>query len=243
MTVQLRVLTYNVHKCIGGVDRRYDPERVRAAVASCQPDVLLLQEVGEGTKRSRGDRQVDVLGDMLGMRYRVYFPNVRLRNGGQYGNAVLSRHPIVDARNVDVTIPPTKPRSVLQARLRVRHGGHPRTVVVYSIHLGLLGFLRARQLRRFLEADEFAMQHPRAPSILAGDFNDARGRLAALLRPAGFRDAPRAFRTFPAVAPIRALDRFYVRGDVGVSAVTRIDHPAARWASDHRPVAAEVRLD
>lgn len=241
--MQLRVLTYNIHKCIGGVDRRYDPERVREAVAPCGADVLLLQEVDEGTRRSRGDRQVDVLGDLLGMRFRAYFGNVPVRGGGHYGNAVLSRHPIMDARHVDVTIPPTKPRSVLQARLRVRRGGRTRTVVVYSLHLGLLGFLRARQVRRFLEADEFASQHPRTPSILAGDFNDARGRLSALLGSAGFRHAPRAFRTFPAVAPMRALDRFYVGGDAGVSDVSRIDLPAARWASDHRPVVAEVRID
>jgi endonuclease/exonuclease/phosphatase family metal-dependent hydrolase len=241
--VHLRVLTYNVHKCIGGVDRRYDPLRVRDAVAACRADVLLLQEVDEGARRTRGDRQVDVLGDLLGLRHRAYFPNVRLRGGGHYGNAVLSRHAIVDVVNVDVTIPPTKPRSILQARLRVRHGGRNRTVVVCSLHLGLLGFLRARQVRRFLQADAFASLHPRAPSILAGDFNDSRGRLGELLRPAGFREAPRAFRTFPAVAPMRALDRMYVRGDAAFAGVERVEGPAARWASDHRPVVADVRLD
>ena len=167
-SVRLRVLTYNIHKCIGGLDRRYRPERVRDAIAALDPDVALLQEVDEGAKRTRGDRQVDLLGDLLGYRYRAYFPNVRLRRGGHYGNAILSRFPIVETRNIDVSIPLTKRRSVLQAWLRVRKGRGPsRTLVVHSVHLGLLAFLRRRQLTRFFESGSLAEIHPRAPAVLA----------------------------------------------------------------------------
>ena len=31
--MKLRLLTYNVHKCIGGLDRRYRPERVWSVIA------------------------------------------------------------------------------------------------------------------------------------------------------------------------------------------------------------------
>jgi hypothetical protein len=57
----LRVLSWNVHKCIGGLDRRYDPARTARIVAESDPDVVLLQEVAQDGTRYRGEKQVDVL--------------------------------------------------------------------------------------------------------------------------------------------------------------------------------------
>src|SRR5579863_8460760 len=118
-SVRLRIVTYNVHKCIGGLDRRYDPARVVATLAHHQPDIVLLQEVDAFAARSNHDRQVDVLGEKLGFSHRVYFGNVKVRGGGENGNAVLSWFPILDARNMDLTIPPKKRRGVVHAKLRV----------------------------------------------------------------------------------------------------------------------------
>jgi len=65
VALRLRLLTYNIHKCIGGLDRRYAPERVRDTIAHYEPDVVCLQEVDAEARRSQYHRQVDVLGDML----------------------------------------------------------------------------------------------------------------------------------------------------------------------------------
>lgn len=241
--MRITVVSYNIHKCIGGVDRRYDPDRVRDAVAPLSPDLLLLQEVDEGARRSLRHRQVDLLGNLLGLSHRAFFPNVRLRGGGHYGNAILSRFPITDAENIDLSLPLTKRRSVLHARLRVRGRGAPRTLHVFNLHLGLLQRLRVAQLKRFLASRPFLKLHARTPIVLAGDFNDARGHLGkALLAPLGFRGGAERIRTFPAVAPLQALDAFYLRGDAELLRLHRSNLPAARWASDHRPLLAEVRL-
>ena len=244
--MRLLIATYNIHKCIGGVDRRYDPARVRDAVAPLAPDILLLQEVDEGARRSLRHRQVDVLGELFGLPHRAFFPNVAVRGGGHYGNAVLSRFPISAADNIDVSLPGTKRRSVLQARIRVHGPGagrSPRTLHVFNLHLGLAHGLRVAQLRRFLASRAFRQLHRRTPVVLAGDFNDARARLGGLLlAPEGFRGPARRLRTFPAVAPVRRLDAIYVRGDAQLMSVQRSDLPAARWASDHRPLLAEIRL-
>ena len=121
--MRLLIASYNIHKCIGGVDRRYDPARVCDAVGSPTPDILLLQEVDEGARRSRRHRQVDVLGDLFGLPHRAFFPNVAVRGGGHYGNAILSRFPITEVVNIDVTVPGDQaPQRLACLRPRPRSG-------------------------------------------------------------------------------------------------------------------------
>ena len=243
--MRIRILTYNVHKCIGGIDRRYRPARVAESIGHYNPDFVLLQEVDEGASRSQRHRQVDLLGDLLGYRHRSYFPNVRLRGGGGYGNAILSRFPLTDTRNIDLTLPFTKQRSVLHARFRVRRPGpgHFRTVHVFNLHLGLSQILRRIQIRKFLASDPFSRFDPRTPVIVAGDFNDTWGTLGPrFLAPAGFRGLPNPLRTFPAYAPIWPLDGIYLRGDIHFAEIQRGGIAAARRASDHLPLIADLRL-
>lgn len=245
--MRLRLLTYNIHKCIGGLDRRYDPLRIAHVIARYEPDLVALQEVDQHARRSNADRQVDLLGDYLGFRHRTYFPNVELRSGGEYGNAILSRFPLTETTNIDVTVPPKKRRSVLHARYRIRLNGlpgkHTRTLHVFNLHLGLSGIERKIQLRRFLESHPFAGMHHRTPVIVAGDFNDVWGTLGKkLLAPAGFTGG-RPVRTFPAWGPLRALDAIYVRGDAKLLHVYRARQTLARRASDHLPLIADLRIE
>src|SRR5579862_4332509 len=126
VALRLRVLSYNIHKCIGGVDRRYEPERIAEVIRKLEADVLLLQEVDANVPRSKHDHQVDVLGELVGMRYRSWFPNVDVRGGGHYGNAILSRFPLIESSNIDLSIRFKKKRSVLHAVIRVRQEGIDR---------------------------------------------------------------------------------------------------------------------
>ena len=242
--MKLRVLTYNIHKCIGGTDRRYAPERVQETIAHYQPDLVFLQEVDRGARRSNGDRQVDLLGDLLGMRHRSWFPNVKLRRGGEYGNAILSRYSLTESANIDLSIPLKKRRSVLHARCRIRPGkAKSRTMHIYNLHLGLSGAERKIQLRKFLDSHPFVGLHHRTPVLVAGDFNDVWGTLGRkLLEPAGFRGMGQVIRTFPAYAPVRALDAIYVRGDVELVNAFSGRIAVARKASDHLPLIADLKI-
>lgn len=240
--MKLRMLSYNIHKCIGGVDRRYDPQRVADVINHQHADVLLLQEVDHDAPRSNRDRQVDVLGELVGMRYRSWFPNVDVRGGGCYGNAILSRYPIVEARNIDLSIRFKKKRSALHGVIRVRHDDIDRTVHVYNMHLGLARFERRIQLRRFLDSHPFQTLHHETPVVVGGDLNDVYGGLGELLRPAGFRGVERRPLTFPAWGPVRALDAIFVRGRLDFVRLARCESELARRASDHRPLIADVRL-
>ena len=239
--MQFRLITYNIHKGIGGVDRRYRLERIIETLARYESDIILLQEVDDGVPRSRHDRQVDLLGDALDMPHRAFQRNVSLTQG-YYGNAILSRHPLHDVHNVDLTVRPKKRRRALVARCVMR-SEHQRTVQLVNCHLGLAGFERVIQLRRILESDAMRHLHHRTPAIVAGDYNDVWGSLGKrVMEPGGYSAAVKAARTFPAIMPVRSLDRVYFRGDL------RLDHsfPArsevARQASDHLPIVADFEL-
>src|SRR5207248_1638799 len=144
-------------------------------------------EVDHDAPRSNRDRQVDLMGDLVGMRYRTWFPNVGVRGGGHYGNAILSRYPLIESTNIDLSIRFKKRRSVLHGVIRVRHDDVDRTVHVYNMHLGLARFERRIQLRRFLDSHPFANLHNGTPIVVGGDLNDVYGWRGELLRPAGFR--------------------------------------------------------
>ena len=240
--MRLRTLSYNIHKCIGGIDRRYDPDRIVEVIQKLDIDVAMLQEVDGGVARSNRDHQVDLLAERLGLRYRTWFPNVDVRGGGQYGNAILSRYPIIESTNLDLSIRFKKRRSALHAVLRVRHDDVDRTVHVYNMHLGLARYERRRQLRMFLDSHPFQNLHHDTPIVVGGDLNDVYGGLGELLAPAGFRGIERRPLTFPAWGPMRALDAIFVRGAMDFLRLARCDSELARRASDHRPLVAEVKL-
>jgi endonuclease/exonuclease/phosphatase family metal-dependent hydrolase len=233
------LLTYNIHKGIGGVDRRYHLDRVIEAIAHCEPDIVLLQEVDDGVPRSRRDRQVNLLADGLSLPHRAYQRNVILREG-HYGNAILSRFPLYDIRHLELTIPLKKRRRGLAAHCRLRFEGHQKTLLVFNLHLGLAGFERSMQLRRFLTSDILKHAHASTPVIAAGDFNDVWGGLGKrLLEPAGFLPAGRHVKTFPAFLPMRSLDRIFFRGQLQLDHTFASRTTAAREASDHLPMVAD----
>ncbi len=240
--MKLRTLSYNIHKCIGGVDRKYDPNRIVEVIHKLDVDVAMLQEVDSGVPRSNHDNQVDLLADALGLRYRTWFPNVDVRGGGEYGNAILSRYPIIESTNIDLSIRFKKKRSVLHGVIRVRHDEIDRTVHLYNMHLGLARFERRIQLRKFVDSHPFATLHHDTPVVVGGDLNDVYGRLGELLRPSGFRGVDKRPLTFPAWGPMRALDAIFVRGSVDFLGLSRCESELARRASDHRPLVADVRL-
>lgn len=237
--MRLRFASWNIHKGIGGVDRRYRPERIVDLLRALEVDVCLLQEVDDGARRSRYDRQVDLIGDALGMAWRAWWPNHRL-TVGRYGNALLSRVPFRGAANLSLTLPHHKRRAALHARFPapgLRHG-----LWVFNCHLGLAEAERRQQLRRLLRyVDEHHGSEEHV--VLAGDLNDVWSRLgSAVLAPAGFRTCARALPTFPAFRPLRALDRVFVRGALELARCERIDGELAATASDHRPLLFEIVL-
>src|SRR5262245_57740552 len=241
--MKFQLITYNIHKGIGGIDRRYRPERIVETLGHYRPDILLLQEVDEGVPRSRNHKQVDLLGDALELPHRAFQPNVSVRMGN-YGNAILSRFPLTDVEHIELTVRFKKRRRALAAHCRLEgHGGSTHTLLIVNSHLGLAGFERSIQIRRILTSDLLARTHRETAVVVAGDMNDVwHGLGRRLLAPAGFESATGPILTYPAFMPLRALDRIYYRGRLRLHHAHASHTAIARRASDHLPLVAEFEM-
>src|SRR5262249_48201382 len=147
--MHFRLMSYNIHKGIGGVDRKYDLGRIIDTINACDPDVAVLQGVDEDVPRSSRHRQVEMLADATALKHFAFQRAVRLR-AGHYGNAILSRHALVEPADIDLTLRPKKCRGAMVARCRVPVGENTKTMVLVNLHLGLSGIERQIQLRRLL---------------------------------------------------------------------------------------------
>ena len=110
------------------------------------------------------------------------------------------------------------------------------------MHLGLAGFERKRQLKKFKKSHPFVGLHKKTPIIVAGDFNDLWASLKNELAPVGFESIPKNINTFPAYAPIRPLDSIFIRGDIKFADVSRSRLALAKRASDHLPLVARLEI-
>ena len=237
-----RLISYNIHKGIGGVDRRYRPERIVETLKQCSADIIFLQEVDDQVPRSRMDFQVELFSEALEMKHFAYQRNVHLKQG-HYGNAILSRFPLLDVEDIDLTIPLKKRRQGLLAHCRMKIEGHQRTMLLVNVHLGLAGFERKMQLRKLLDHQTVHRAHKETPIIIGGDLNDVWENLGKqLMLPADFSVAAKSIRTFPAAFPARALDNLFYRGDLAVRHAFASKSKVAGQASDHRPLIVDFAL-
>lgn len=235
----MRVLSYNIHKGFSIGNRTLVLEEIRHAIRAAGADLVCLQEVvGENHRHARlFDRWVDTQFEFLADEvwdYRVYGKNA-VYDHGHHGNAILSKIPIVQHANHDVSILPASHRGVLHAV--TEEGVH-----VFCAHFGLLALERHYQIARLLRLLQ-AIPHD-APLVLAGDFNDWHEQSHRRLRAAGLREAfeeaaGRVQKTFPAHWPILRMDRIYFRG-LRLRTAQRLDGAEWRRLSDHCPLWAEL---
>ena len=237
----IRVVTWNIHKCVGGTDGRYSPQRIIDCLAGYDAKILLLQEVARGIPRLGGEDQVSILSEGLGM-HAAFHPEHCFK-AGYYGNLILSAYPLSHIEHIDLTIGWRKVRGAIQGHVRIPIGEHRRTVVVHNLHLGLAGSERAQQLARFCESDSFNHLHASTPLIVAGDLNDLWGSLGKrFLAPQRLERAGTLRNTFPAALPLRPLDGIFFRGSVKLRHFEVGSSRLAKTASDHRPLIADFDI-
>lgn len=229
----LRVVTYNIRHG-RGMDGRVDLERTAQVLRDLEPDLVGLQEVDERVGRSGEVDQAAELGRLLGLEHA--FGAFMDLGGGRYGMALLARHPIVHAWEIPLPVG-NEPRVALAARIADPAGDF----VAVNVHFDWVkddGFRFAQAATLVRALDELTL-----PYVLLGDVNDGPGSRTLELFQARADEACKQGTdraTFPAPVPEVEIDFVFAgpRGAWRVGTARVIDE---REASDHRPVAAELR--
>jgi len=227
MPPTLRVLTYNIHHG-EGTDERFDYDRLAGIIKKLKPDIVALQEVDRGTERASGVDQAKSLARFC--RMHCAFGQAMPHQGGQYGEAILSRFPI--EKTVVHPLPfhsDFEPRAALEVVIRPPGIGPISFVGTHLCHRS--DELRVQQAQRL---GQLFPSKEGNPVILAGDFNARPGSepMSVLLND-GWVDA---------IAPASVIDYILVRAcdSWTVKEVIILDEPVA---SDHNPVLAVLEWE
>lgn len=233
----LRVMTFNIHVGVG-MDKKLDLQRIADVINRERPDLVGLQEVDRGVKRTEGKDEIAELAKLTRMDFS--FAHNLDYQGGQYGVAILSRYLIqrADHQKYD-----NKREAERRGMLRVEVEADGRQLNFVTTHLDYQyedgRLFEAEQMLRFLEGI-------RGPLIVVGDFNDEPEGSAYKLMLTKFDDAWVRSRakgvglSYPADKPAKRIDYIFYRENDGVRA--KKGWVVNTLASDHLPVMAELEL-
>jgi endonuclease/exonuclease/phosphatase family metal-dependent hydrolase len=229
---QLEVATYNVHRWTGiSGGRRFVPELACEVVHEIGADVVALQEVLRPF-----DRENPLLQLADDLHSHLAFVATRIHRHGELGNAILSRWPMTGIFTIDLSFGRIERRAAVVAQFQ----DHSDAVAVVATHLALVDRTRKRQVESIL-----GHRHLQGPVVLLGDMNAWRRCSATRQLDAALAERHGNLRwppSFPSARPVMALDRVYARG-ARVAQLRAHASRAARRASDHLPVVAQVELD
>lgn len=231
----LRVMTYNIHVGVG-MDKKLDLQRIADVINRERPDLVGLQEVDRGVKRTEGKDEIAELAAMTRMQY-AFAPNLDFQ-GGKYGVAILSRFPIKNTvHRMFENKRETERRGMLLVEVEVDR--KPLTFVTthldYQFEDGRL--FETEQLMKHLT-------EVKGPLIVVADLNDVPSGSAYQLMRTKFDDAWVVSRakgdgfTYPADKPVKRIDHVFSGRGVKAKKAWVVE----TLASDHVPVVAEVEL-
>ena len=241
-----RLLTYNVHRCVG-VDRRLDIDRIVGVIAEHEPDIVCLQELDVGRARTGFIDQACAIAEGLAMSFHFH-PAMQVE-AELYGDAILTHRPERLIRSAGLPtirgIPGLEPRGALWSVVDI--DGVP--VNILNTHLGLVP--REQRLQAEALAGAKWLGHPdcAGPTILTGDFNATSltrpyqtlvRRLPDAQRTLGLKPS---IKTFPSSFPAIRIDHCFVSPDITIRKMFAPFSPLARMASDHLPLVMDFDVD
>lgn len=221
----IRVLTWNVHGCVGR-DGVRDPDRVARVLEAVQPDISALQEIDNRTTEAARD-PFSYFGTLFGWT-SVAARTLSARDG-HYGHIVLSRWPIESLGELDLSVRFREPRKAIVGAVTTPYG----KLVIVAAHLGLLPHERRRQFA--LLRERIATIETR-PLVVLGDFNDFPGRGLAERSLCPPLSATPELPTYPTRFPLLPLDRVWFTPPLALNTIATIAE--AGRVSDHLPLLA-----
>jgi endonuclease/exonuclease/phosphatase family metal-dependent hydrolase len=227
----LRVASWNIHSCVG-IDARFAPDRIAQVIDALDIDVIGLQEVGWHHRGEAGLDQFAYLAEQTGLR-ALAAPTKHHRTA-HYGNALLTRLPVLGVEPIDLSERLREPRGALAARLELAPGVEIRVLVA---HFGLDPWERNAQVARILA---YLDKVPPLPTLFMGDLNEWLPSARCLRRLSARLPDCAAPRSFHAKLPTLRLDRIFVSRELRLVDYAAIRTRQTRLASDHLPVRALI---
>jgi endonuclease/exonuclease/phosphatase family metal-dependent hydrolase len=222
------VLTYNIHHA-AGMDGKVDLERIAKVIRSANPDIVALQEVDKVVPRSGKADEAAKLAELTGMNV-VFSKSISL-GGGAYGNALLSRLPVLG--HEVLPLPGHEARSALVAKLRMDKSDPKSEITFFATHFPLQ---EARRVKCAEKISAYLKEHKIGAALLAGDLN-ARPEsppIKVLEKDWTNASAGKEWLTMPADKPTSQIDYVLFRPADGWKVLeTRVLDE--KVASDHRP--------
>ncbi len=237
----LRIMTYNVHGCMGR-DGKVSPDRIAKIIARHDPDIIALQELST----DEHVHQAAVIAQKLAMSFHFH-PSVSVKKG-QRGNAVLSKYPMRLVRNGGLPELPHMPFLEPRAALWVEVDVNGLKVQFFNTHLSLSpaeGFL---QVKALCGPDWMGGSEYRGPVVLCGDLNALSGskicgQIGRMLKNThSDLNGQRPLRTLPSYFPIGLVDHIFTGPEIRT---TRIEVPMTgleKISSDHLPLIADIQV-
>jgi endonuclease/exonuclease/phosphatase family metal-dependent hydrolase len=240
-------MTWNIHHG-EGVDKKIDIDRIADLITEEKVDIVAMQEVDRGVERSKKIDIITKLADMTGMTYA--FGKTLDFQGGDYGNAILTRVPIFEERNVLFRKSPgAEQRGVLLLVLGIAG----EEIIIANTHLDSQSDDSVRLASLGELKSSLRGESPRV-LILCGDFNDTpSSRVVTLLKEEYLDTWEKAGTwegfTFPADEPKKRIDFVFTnhsrKPDSTIAAI-HLRPLTARvvksFASDHLPLVVEFEL-
>jgi endonuclease/exonuclease/phosphatase family metal-dependent hydrolase len=241
----LRVMTYNVHSCIG-MDGKLDAERIARVISRARPDVVALQELDVGRMRTEGMDQAHLIARYLEMDFHFH-PALHLEEE-RYGDAILTHLPerLIKAGALPglADKPNLEPRGALWVAVEL----NGQEIQIINTHLGLYPRERLAQVTALLGSDWLAHEQCRAPVILCGDFNALPSSPVCRQIAERLKDVQTETRghrpkhTYSGRFPTVRIDHIFISPGLEVMEIEVPGSELARVASDHLPLVAELRF-
>jgi endonuclease/exonuclease/phosphatase family metal-dependent hydrolase len=241
----LRVMTYNVHGCVG-TDGKRTEARIADVIAQSGADIVGLQELDLGRRRSAGVDQAGLIAEQLGWHW--HFHPAISREEEHYGDAIVSRFPLKVRQARELPAVPWRFCPEKRSAHWVEINAPSGVLQVMNTHLGLGRSERLTQAQLLAGPEWIGSVPTDQPLVVLGDFNSLPGSKPWRAIAARLKEVRSSYHflrgaTYPTAFPIFALDHIFVSEHFRIQDVSVFRSAQARRASDHFPLLAALQLE
>ena len=241
----LRVMTYNVHSCIG-MDGKLSPNRIAKVIAMYNPDVIALQELDANRPRTIKTDQAHLIARELEMEFHFH-PAIKIEEE-EYGDAILTRHPSTLVKTgmypAVSKIQGLEPRGALWIEISV----NDKRIQIFNTHIGLRIVERKIQINHLLGEEWLGNQDCNPPIIICGDFNTTPSSPLYRKIADNWQDVqignhngcPQ--KTWFPHYPIGRIDHIFVSSELRVLKTKVPRTTLTKQASDHLPLIVDLKF-